>query len=319
MKVAIFLGSLLGLVACSLARSSYYDDLVWNSYKMDFDKFYESESEERLRRQIFEDNKDVIEAHNQRWLAGDESYEMGVNQFTDMLDEEFAVDDDVEDMEMEPFDNIDKPIHVPKHVNWTQMGAVSPVGNMGHFNNSWAFAAAGVVESRQFIHTGKMVVLSKQNLVDCCRGKNHLTATALICIKKKKGIDTEASYPYRGLAGRCRFNKRTIGAHITKAFQVRPGNETVLAMNVAKGPVAAVISLNAIKHYRRGVFNNPRCPHTPNFAVLIVGYGTCKSAGDFWIVKAPLGPHWGEKGYIRIARGKQNICGITNRAYYPTF
>ncbi|XP_034475965.1 cathepsin L1-like [Drosophila innubila] len=325
MKIAIVLVSLLGIVACSLATTTY-DDLLWDSYKSDFNKVYITPFEEDRRKQIFLKNVEVIDAHNERYFAGEETYEQGINEFTDRLDQEIAIgesddSDEFEDVEMEPTVCLNEGVNIkiPAHVNWTQLGAVSPVANQGHFNNSWAFAAAGVVESRQFIKTGKMVVLSKQNLVDCCHARDHLTASALICIRKKGGIDTEASYPYRGIAGRCRYSKRTIGAKIKKVFQVRPGNETILALTVAKGPVAAVISLDALKSYKSGVFHNTRCSQAPNFPVLVVGYGHDKSAGDFWILKTPLGTNWGEKGYLRLARGKQNLCGITNRAYYPKF
>jgi len=323
MKVAIVLVSLLGIVACSLA-TTLYEDMVWDSYKSDFNKVYEDEIEESLRKQIFLANMEVIDAHNERWMAGEETYEQGLNQFTDKLDEEITLSegddsDDIDYVEMEPTDDSSEGVNskLPAHVNWTHLGAVSPVANQGHFNNSWAFAAAGVVESRQFIKSGKRVVLSKQNLVDCCRAKDRLTKEALLCIKKMGGIDTEPSYPYRGVAGRCRYSKWCRGASVKKVFQVHPGNETYLAMTVAKGPVAAVISFDAIKSYKSGVFHNTRCSQAPNFAVLIVGYGHDKSAGDYWILKTPLGTNFGEKGYLRLARGKQNLCGISNRVYYP--
>lgn len=48
----------------------------------------------------------------------------------------------------------------------------------------------------------------------------------------------------------------------------------------------------------------------------MVGYGT-ENETDYWIVKNSFGPQWGENGYFRIARNKNNTCGLANFAFYP--
>lgn len=203
--------------------------------------------------------------------------------------------------------------HIPTSVNWTALGAVSPVANQGIYPTSWAFAVAGVVEGRQFIKYKKLTILSKQYLIDCCRWCRSVPV-ALRCIRKSGGIDTEASYPYHGSKGECQ--NKTIGAKIKYNFKVLQGNETVLAFNVAQGPLAAEISEYAINHYQKGVFNQ-RCRGWRMYSVLIVGYGTSQKDGPYWILKTSRGTKWGEGGYMRLARNKNNLCGITNRVYYP--
>ena len=51
-------------------------------------------------------------------------------------------------------------------------------------------------------------------------------------------------------------------------------------------------------------------------AVSLVGYGT-DGGVDYWLCQNSWGKGWGEKGYVRLLRGK-NACGVANAASYPT-
>lgn len=46
-----------------------------------------------------------------------------------------------------------------------------------------------------------------------------------------------------------------------------------------------------------------------NHAVLVVGYGHCEKENlDYWIVKNSWGDQWGEEGYFRIVRGRDEVA-----------
>lgn len=221
--------------------------------------------------------------------------------------EEFIEMADYKDLMLEP---------LPKSVNWTAWHAVSPVRDQGKHNISWAFAAAAVIESRQFIKTrSNLTVLSTQNILDCCHVYYKYTANVLKCIQELGGIDTEASYPFNGNVQQCRFKNQTIGAKITTLFKVAP-SEKILTYTVAYGPVAATISYEAILKYKGGVLSKVNCDSLEKYTVLIAGYGTEKGQ-DYWLLKTSMGTKWGEGGYMKLARNKNNLCGITDRAYYP--
>jgi len=68
------------------------------------------------------------------------------------------------------------------------------------------------------------------------------------------------------------------------------------------------------------VFYDPKCKSDPmhlDHAVLVVGYGRTESGEDYWIVKNSWGAQWGDAGYIKMARNKNNACGIATAATYP--
>lgn len=58
--------------------------------------------------------------------------------------------------------------------------------------------------------------------------------------------------------------------------------------------------------YHSGVYNgcNYKSNMDMNHAVTLVGYGTDKDLGDYWVIRNHWGDDWGENGYMRLKREK---------------
>lgn len=205
---------------------------------------------------------------------------------------------------------------------------MTPVKDQGQCGSCWAFAVTGALEGQHFRKTGQLVSLSEQNLVDCTsaygsRGCNGgYIHTSFLYIRDNKGIDSESSYAYLARQTSCHFLSSKVAATDTGFALLTRGSENELLKAVASiGPIAVSIQVvHSFQSYHSGVYYEPNCdPSEPSgHAVLVVGYGTDARGGDYWLVKNSWSTSWGEQGYIKMARNRNNNCGIGMLSVYPT-
>jgi len=97
-------------------------------------------------------------------------------------------------------------------------------------------------------------------------------------------------YPYRAAVKTCRKTLSTVNLDIKQANErYLDGNEGDMKAQIANtGPtIVAIYATNNFQYYSSGVFYDPTCPSGKdctvlNHAVVIAGYGTDASFGDYW-------------------------------------
>jgi C1A family cysteine protease len=169
--------------------------------------------------------------------------------------------------------------------------------------------------------------LSEQQLVDCCnyngsQGCNGGDEDTAFDYAKDFGMNSEAEYVYTAQTQDCKYNNETIFARPKNRTNVIKNNATDMMAAVAAGPVSVALEADTLifQFYTGGILNSNSCGLDMDHAVVVVGYGTDRVYGPYYIVRNSWGPLWGVNGYINIAIvDGPGICGIQQDASYPTF
>jgi len=315
--------TLLTILACASGRTLWTDlrdgEYTFVQYKAEFGKTYLDGTEHSEREQRFLKELSVIRKHN----SEEHTWKMGVNQFTDLSDTEFARFKGIKrDSNMEgtsPFDIETKPVSdLPAEIDWRSKGVVSPVKNQGGCGSCWAFSTVEVLESAVAIATGKLLELSPQQVVSCapnpqsCGGTGGCSGSTqwLGFNYTEGGITTEADYPYTAQTGTCEKKGKPVA--VNKGYVRLPQNNYTALMNAVAtvGPIS--ISLDASwRSYESGVYTGT-CGTTIDHAVVLVGYGTI-APNDYYLVRNSWGKGWGDEGYIKLVRHSDDDtahCGV---------
>merc|ERR1712180_355875 len=227
--------ALLALVAVASAH-----DQAWEDYKLEFNKVYTPE-EEAMRYANWKKDSEEVDLHNAMY---GEEYKKGVNQFSDLTDEEFA------EYYLTGYRMADKPDNatifvpsnepIPNDVDWRNQGMVTQVKNQGRCGSCYSFSATGALEGAWKKSRGSLPNLSEQQIVDC-----------------------SGRYGNHGRQGYCRFDRGQVQATVSSYQNIRGESSLTQALG-SIGPVSVAIdaSPRSFRQYRGGVYYDPRCSST---------------------------------------------------------
>merc|ERR1712062_837625 len=216
---------LLASAVLTLAHPDHSDS--WEEFKLKYNKKYESEEDETYRQSVWTSTVEMISEHNAEFQAGEHTFNIGENELADLTPDEIKerMNGLVANTESEDDGVVmvteSELAKLNKTVDWRAKGYVTEVKNQAHCGSCWAFSATGSMEGAHFKSTGKLVSLSEQNLVDCSRKEHNLGCMGGLMDQAfnytviNKGIDTEASYPYKAVDQQCMFNASNVGATIS--------------------------------------------------------------------------------------------------------
>jgi len=205
------------------------DEAEFAAFTHRHQKRYKGHEEYSKRFGVWKDNLDYVRKWNSDASA---SFQLGMNEFADLTDDEFAASYlnknlHNEYLQSETFHNENSLLQEsagskestgyydirwhkntgeqPAKQDWKKKGAVSAVNNQAKCFACYAFAACGAIEGAVKLQTGKMQKLSAQQIVDCstpssgfmnhgCKGGTMVKSYKYII---KNGLMKWEDYGYR--------------------------------------------------------------------------------------------------------------------------
>jgi len=226
---------------------------------------------------------------------------------------------------------------LPESYSSVDLGYVSPIKSQETCGSCVAFASMAAIEICFKKITGVEDDYSEQQMVDCgylykCNewngcpgGCNGAPIKSYVMWAKEQNIEFahESQYPY--LDTNTNYNcphslpVHNRGARVNGAWATLNGDEELLKKVVYEHG-AAVVGIQAGKNageargglseYAGGVYTGCTSGDIDH-AVTVVGWGRENNL-DYWLIKNSWGKQWGDKGFLKLARG-YNMCGIGPR------
>jgi len=207
----------------------------------------------------------------------------------------------------------------------------------------WAFASLSALNDRIKIarkDEWPEIVLSPQHMLSCgsagsCFGGNHFLAYKWLT---QEGNVDETCAPYQAEdhtterknawgetvhdhhctpervckdcahGGGCHAVQSPKKYSIAEYGEVK-GEQNIMAEIKSRGPVACGVAVtdSFMKEYKSGVFEDMTGEKKIRHVVSLLGWGVAEDGTKYWIGRNSWGTYWGENGFFKIIRGKDNL------------
>lgn len=293
---------------------------LWEAFKRDHGRSYESMDEETHRFHLFLENVKLADHRNDMERKHGGNAVFGITKFSDLSQAEFEsrflTADPSLKTSIKNVVSIERPVDTTAGlVDWSGV-YTTPVKDQGYCGSCWAFSATEQIESDAIRQLGVTYQLSAEQITQCasaafgCGG--GWTEVAYGYVKQAGGMVTDSVYPYtsyQGVTGQCKVDTSQAVVGIT-GFSTINGESQMASYVQGTGPLSVCVDASTWNAYNGGIMSV--CGQSVNHCVQAVGVDV---SGGYWKVRNSWGPGWGESGYIRLAYGK-NTCAITNDPTY---
>ncbi|TAK31783.1 MAG: hypothetical protein EPO21_16720 [Chloroflexota bacterium] len=215
-------------------------------------------------------------------------------------------------------------VGLPASYDWCDEGGCTSVKDQGDCGSCWAFATVGVLEANIRIQDGVEKDLSEQYLISCntegwsCDGgwwAHDYHKDKVPPGEQAAGAVSEANFPYSGTDSACRpprpHEEKISSWSYVSAEDAVPSSAAIKQAIYDYGPVAVAMCVGgAFAAYRGGVFaidESSSCWGGVNHGVILTGWDDSQGSNGIWYLRNSWGDGWGERGYMRIARGVSNV------------
>ncbi|CAH2034242.1 unnamed protein product [Thlaspi arvense] len=226
-------------------------------------------------------------------MDANQSYKFGVNEFTNLIEEEFLAThtgldginepSEVVDETMAPFWNWNVSNVIGKSKDWTKEGAVTPAKSQGGCGKSV------VLKKRCKVKGGALIKR---------RMRRNIMVPRLVVVGRFQRLQRWKGFKmfHKTRSVRCsgRVDTACLGVHCCEGGQFHP---------LSKGSVQCARLWDLLDS----------CSD-------VSWVQTTKSGIKNWLAKNSWDEIWGENGYIRLGRDvewPQGICGVVQFACYP--
>ncbi len=204
--------------------------------------------------------------------------------------------------------------------NWRDKGMMTPVRHQRQCGCCWAFASAAVLEANIKIRRKYYLNTSEQHMLDCAKDRYGRKAGScnggwygkVFDYLSRNSANIERANPYKAKDLYCkgsRYRSYKIAAWgYLGSLSKLPSVKSIKIALAKYGPIAACVKVTpAFQAYRGGIFDehaHVRSARDINHAIVIVGWDDSKRA---FLLKNSWGTRWGDKGYMWIEYGSNNI------------
>ncbi|XP_078116265.1 cathepsin O isoform X1 [Sander vitreus] len=287
----------------------------FDSFREQFHRMYEVNSEEFNRRHLYFQNATERYAYLNSFSTAPQSAKYGINRFSDLSQKEFRDLYLRAHADRAPLFSGLKTGGLPAKFDWRDKAVVAPVQNQEACGSCWAFSVVGATQSVHAIGGSQLEQLSVQQVLDCsfqnkgCNGGSQVQALNWLKQTRVKLVP-QSEYPYKAKTGICHFFSQSHDGVAVKNFTAHDFSgqeEAMMGQLVERGPLAAIVDAVSWQDYLGGIIQHHCSSQRSNHAVLVVGYNTIGNV-PYWIVQNTWGTTWGNEGYVYIKIGG-NVCG----------